>query len=140
MEKIFERQRGGTREKANYRKVVNEDALCAVLRNHGFEVLYGEELSLSEQIDIFSSAATLLGVHGAGLMNAIFMHSGSKVIELRKNENGPTNVGYWHLADSLNHSFYYYNGIPDSDKPLVGKGCNLTIPIKDFQDKILNKM
>ena len=65
------------------------------------------------------------------------MQPGSNVIELRRKENGPSNVGYWHLADSLDHNYYYYNGIPDSDKPLVGQGCNLTIPMADFEKKIV---
>lgn len=126
-----------SRQKASYRKILNEEALFTVLKKHGFEMLHAEGLTLSDQIDIFSSAENLISIHGAGLTNCFFMHPVSKVVELRRREGGGTNVGYWHLADSLGHRFYYYNGITDSDQPLVGRGCNLTIPPSDFEQKIL---
>ena len=129
-----------SRSKAAVRKILNEVMLVPVLKLYGFEVLHAEDLSLSEQIDIFSSADTIAGIHGAGLTNCIFMQPDSNIIELRRKENGPTNVGYWHLADSLSQKYYYYNGVPDSNKPLVGRGCNLTIALDDFEDKILKKL
>ena len=135
------RKRGRTRiyvsrENADFRKVLNEKEVFNFLQNYGFETLRGEEFSLSEQIDIFSKCDTLLGIHGAGLTNCFFMFPKSKVIELRRKE-AATNNGYWHLADSLKHDYYYYNGIPDSDKSIIGRGCNLTIPIDDFHRKIM---
>lgn len=126
-----------SRHKASYRKVLNEDALFVLLREYGFEMLHAEGLTLSDQISIFSSAEKLISIHGAGLTNCIFMHPVSKVVELRRREGGGGNVGYWHLADSLGHQFYYYNGITDSDQPLVGRGCNLTVPLADFEQQIL---
>lgn len=123
-----------SREKAGFRKILNEKEIIEVLKANGFEILHGEELSLSEQIEIFSSCKTLLGIHGAGLANCLFMPPESNVVELRKNE---INVGYWFLADSLNHNYYYYNGTPDSERSVIGRGCNLTIPIDDFEKKIL---
>jgi len=126
-----------SRDKATVRKIVNENELSIVIKKYGFEKILAEEMNLKEQIDIFSSCETLMSIHGAGLANCIFMPRGSKVIELRKKEYGPFNVGYWHLADAIGHEYYYFNGIPDSDKPLVGKGCNLTIRISDFEEKIL---
>ncbi|MBI5857855.1 MAG: glycosyltransferase family 61 protein [Sphingobacteriales bacterium] len=128
-----------TRNKAIYRRVVNEDEFCKRLKDYDFEIYIGEDHSLKEQAQIFSTAKTLIGVHGAGLANCIFMHPGGNVIELRKKENGPSNVGFWHLADSLGHRYYYFNGIPDSAKPLVGRGCNLTIPVNEFDESILKK-
>jgi capsular polysaccharide biosynthesis protein len=129
-----------SRQKAKYRKVVNEEKLCKMLEEHGFEIICGENFSLAQQADIFSSAGTLLGLHGAGLANCIFMHPGSNVIEIRRKENGPHNVGYWHLADSLDQRYYYFNGTPDSDKPLVGQGCNLTVSLNEFEQSVLTKI
>lgn len=127
-----------SRQKAAFRKIVNGNEFETMLKGYGFEVLYGEDLTFEDEVNIFSSSSTLVGLHGAGLTNCIFMNGGGKVIELRKKENGPKNVGYWHLADSLDHKFYYYNGIPDSNESLVGKGCNISIPISDFEKKILH--
>lgn len=128
-----------SREKAKFRKVLNEKELFDVLKNYGFEVVHGEKFSLTEQIEMFSACETLLGIHGAGLTNCIFMKQGSKVIELRRKETAINN-GYWQLADSLDHKYYYYNGIPDSEKSIIGQGCNLTIQINDFEEKILKNL
>ncbi len=129
-----------SRNKAAYRKILNEHEVVALLQDHGFHVYVGEDHSLRDQITVFSSADVLLGVHGAGLTNCIFMHPGSSVVELRKKENGPSNVGYWHLADSLEHKFYYYNGTPDSPLPLVGRGCNLSVDPVVLQRTVLDKL
>jgi capsular polysaccharide biosynthesis protein len=123
-----------SRAKARVRKVLNEQELIPLLKDHGFELLYGEDFSLGEQIEIFAKCSTLMGIHGAGLTNCIFMKPGGNVIELRKRER---NYGYWHLAGSLGHKYYYYDGMPDSDASLIGHGCNLTIPPQDFESEIL---
>jgi len=129
-----------SRSEAKVRKVVNESALTDLLKAYGFEIVHSEKLSLEDQITIYSSCNTLCSIHGAGLTNSLFMPQGTNVIELRKKENGPFNVGYWHLADATGHKYYYYNGTPDSDKPLVGQGCNLTIGIADFEKKLLQRL
>lgn len=128
-----------SRAQARFRKILNEKELMNILQGYGFEMYHAEDVSLSGQVAVFCSCNTLLGIHGAGLTNCIFMQPGSKVIELRRKENGPSNVGYWHLADSLDHHYYYYNGVPDSGKPLVGRGCNLTIPVEDFSHNIIDE-
>lgn len=45
-----------------------------------------------------------------------------------------------HLTDSLGHKYYYYNGIPDSEKTIIGNGCNLTIPVRHFENEILKQI
>jgi capsular polysaccharide biosynthesis protein len=123
-----------SREKARIRKVLNEKELTALLKDHGFEVLFGEDHSLAEQIEIFARCSTLMGIHGAGLTNSIFMKPGGNIIELRKREK---NYAYWHLAGSIGHRYNYYHGKPDSEASLIGQGSNLTIPIDDLYKKIL---
>jgi len=123
-----------SRKRADFRKVLNEPELTERLASYDFEVLYPEDLSLADQIEAFSQCGTLIGIHGAGLTNSLFMPPGGKVVELRKRE---PNFGYWHLAGSVGHKYYYYHGVPDSDLSLIGRGCNLTIPIDDFEEEIL---
>jgi hypothetical protein len=62
------------------------------------------------------------------------------VVELRKKENRSSNVAYWHLADCLGHKYYYFNGIPDNDRPLVGHGCNLNIDLAGFENFVLKNI
>lgn len=129
-----------SRKKAQYRKVVNEPELEALLVSQGFDIIVAEDFSFADQVRIFSEANVLASIHGAGLANALFMPAGSKVVELRRKENGTTNVGFWHLADALDQSFYYFNGRPDSEQPLVGKGCNLFISTSDFEKQVIQRL
>ena len=118
------------------RKVLNDNELIALLRRYGFDIFTGEGVTLREQIELFSRCKTVIGIHGAGLANCLFMHPGT-VVELKKRE---PNHGYWHLAAALDHRYYYYNGVPDSNESLIGSGCNLTIPVDDFEQKILREI
>lgn len=129
-----------SREKAAYRKIINESEFTGLLKQNGFDVFIGEDFTLRQQAHLFSQAHTLLGIHGAGLANAIFQHPGSNLVEIRRKENGPSNVGYWHIADALRHRFYYFNGEPDSPLPLVGRGCSLKIDLQAFERKVLQKL
>lgn len=129
-----------SRRKAAFRKILNEDDLTTLMTTYGFEVISAEDFSFAEQINLFSKANMLVGIHGAGLSNALLMPQNSTIVELRKHEGKTSNVAYWHLATALNHSYYYFNGTPDSSLPLVGRGCNLTIDIKTFEHKLLSKI
>jgi hypothetical protein len=64
------------------RRVANLDALRPVLRKHGLEEVSTERMSFDEQVGLFAGASLLVGPHGAGLSNAIFMPAGSTLVEL----------------------------------------------------------
>lgn len=126
-----------SRVRANFRKVLNESEFTHLLSSYGFETIHSEALSLTDQIEIFSRSNTIIGLHGAGLTNSLFMPPGGSVVELRKREK---NYAYWHLADALGHKYFYYHGTPDSEMSLIGRGCNLTIDLKEFEDRLLRPL
>jgi hypothetical protein len=123
-----------SRANARFRKVLNEVELEDLLVANGFDIIQPDDWTLAEQVAAFSSCDTLVGIHGAGLTNCLFMPPGGTLVELRKRE---PNYGYWHLAESVGHRYFYYHGMPDSELSLIGRGCNLTIPVKDFEQTIL---
>lgn len=62
-----------------------------------------EEMTTIDQIQIFSDAKMIIGVHGAGLSNMVFMPKKSKVLELF-----PSTVIKWHfgiLAKICEHEY-----------------------------------
>lgn len=127
-----------SRRAANYRKVLNEDKVISLVKEHGFEVIEFESFSIKNQIEISAKSSTMISIHGAGLTNSIFMPRGSNIVEFRRNEIYH-NQCYWHLADAIGHKYYYMFGIPDRNDVIEGVGCNLTIPIDPF-NIILNKI
>jgi capsular polysaccharide biosynthesis protein len=57
------------------RRVVNERAVLRILGPLELELVYPEELSFREQVDLFSATKLMIGPHGAGFSNAIFSPS-----------------------------------------------------------------
>lgn len=75
-EKIYISRLQDSRSPANEREVID----LAV--RHGYTPVAAGELSLLEQIRLFSTSKKILGVHGAGLTNSVWMSSGAEVVEI----------------------------------------------------------
>ena len=72
-----ERSPGGSRvfisrEDATIRQVTNADEILPVLDKYGFETHVLTELSVAEQIALFSDADIVVAPHGAGLTNLVY--------------------------------------------------------------------
>jgi Glycosyltransferase 61 len=72
-----------SRQGASRSRILNEDQFTAIIEAHGFVTVVAEELSVQQQIELFAEAEAVLGVHGAGLTNAVFSPSGALLIELQ---------------------------------------------------------
>ena len=68
-----------SRNRSSRRRISNEAELLQALDRYEFDVVYLEELSVSEQISVFKNAAVIVAPHGAGLSNAIFCDQASIV-------------------------------------------------------------
>lgn len=77
-----------TRRSARFRKIVNEFEVILVLQKYGFEVIEMENVSFDDKIKMMNETSHLVSLYGAGLMNSLFMHAGTRVVELRKNTLG----------------------------------------------------
>jgi capsular polysaccharide biosynthesis protein len=56
---------------------------------------------------LFSSASHLISVHGAGLTNMLFMHTNTRVMEIRRRDD-LLNYCYFFMAHSLGLKYYYF--------------------------------
>jgi len=95
--------RGTTR---NTRRLVDEDALLALLRPLGFSVFDPGAVSVQDQIDHFAAAEVVVAPHGAGLANLNFSPEGVRVLELFAPRY--LNPGYWAITDNIADSVYRY--------------------------------
>lgn len=99
-----------SRKKAARRKLTNEAEAETLLAGFGFHPLTVEDFSFFEQVKILSSVTHLIGMHGAGLTNMLFMPQGGKVLELHRELHSKNDLHsdvYWKLADALGHDYYY---------------------------------
>jgi capsular polysaccharide biosynthesis protein len=64
------------------RRIPNESALIAALRERGFEIVRPEDRHLTRQIALFQAADMVVGQLGAGLANIAFCRPGAVVYEI----------------------------------------------------------
>jgi len=67
------------------RKIINEIELFDMLKEHNFNIVKCENLTVSEQIRLFSTAKLVVAAHGAGVTNIIYSNR-PIVIELIPND------------------------------------------------------
>lgn len=99
-----------SRKLAPKRRIQNEHEVEAVLKKYDFTIVYCEQYSFAEQVSLFSQAAFLVSIHGAGLTNMVFMPKGSCILELHKrmtNSKDHHSLVYWRLASALEHDYYH---------------------------------
>jgi hypothetical protein len=104
-----------SRRDATKRRVANEDALFTALAAFGFEVIVPGALTFAEQVATFSSAEIVVGPHGAGLANALFMPPGSAMLELHHVNFG--RPWYRRLAETLRLRYHGLACDPDPASP-----------------------
>jgi tetratricopeptide (TPR) repeat protein/capsular polysaccharide biosynthesis protein len=105
-----------SREKAKYRRVLNEGEVQEILGQHGFVTVSPESMSLEEQIAMFAAAKIIIAPHGSGLTNIIFCQPGTKVIELISPHY--LRYYYWGISQQLGLEHYYLPGEAFSCYPL----------------------
>lgn len=104
-----------SRKKAGKRMVLNENEVIALVERYGYAVLMLEDLSVSDQVNIFSRATSVLSIHGAGLTNIAYMKGGSNVIEIRHQEDNHMLNCFFTLAHTFGHHYYYSFGYNKGD-------------------------
>lgn len=63
-----------TRDRARGRYIENEEELIKMLEKYDFECVDADQLTIEQQIRIFSETAFVVGIHGAGLTNMMFRY------------------------------------------------------------------
>jgi len=99
-----------SRKFAGRRKNINEDEILAILFKHGFTVFYPEKYCFLEQVAVFRQVQYLVGEHGSGLTNMLFMDKGTSILELHKNKTNELNHPsflFWYMAEALGINYYH---------------------------------
>jgi capsular polysaccharide biosynthesis protein len=117
------------------RMITNESDLWDLLKQYGFIKVELETLSVAEQARLFSTAAVIVGAHGAGLANLTFCRPDTKVIEIFS----PTYKTplYWVISSlgKLNHTYFIgqYGGVAPAQENRGWAGLdNITINLRRF--------
>jgi len=68
------------------RSATNESDIESVLKDHGVDPISLQDFSFVDQLQIVNNNDEIIGLHGAGMTNLIFMARGSRVTEITSGE------------------------------------------------------
>jgi hypothetical protein len=88
------------------RGIINFNEVEQILQQFQIEAVDFEKISWNEQVAMMQSTSFLMGVHGAGLTNMLFMPKGSIIWEWRLQSDTHNNC-YFSLAAAMEHKYYY---------------------------------
>jgi hypothetical protein len=108
-----------SRKYANKRKIINENHIIEFMKSRGFKIIYAEKLSFFEQVLLFSDAEIIVGLHGAGLVNMLFMAKGSYLVELRRHGDARNNC-FFTMASDLELNYFYLLAEPEGSNYHTG--------------------
>lgn len=113
MEKVYVSRRRLSLKKLT-RVIANEVLVEKLFKQAGFTVVYPEELSFPEQLDLFKRVSVLAGFSGSALHNSLFMCCGAKLIELGDPRHGGERAPTQKLCDLI-------SGVYHVLVPFIGK-------------------
>jgi capsular polysaccharide biosynthesis protein len=96
-----------SRQKSKRRRISNFDEVMKALGPLGFESYQLEDLSIGEEISLFSQANIIVGVHGAGLATSIYSKNAT-LIEIFPYDVIATT--YYILANEMGLEYAYLTG------------------------------
>jgi len=94
-----------SREKASYRRIVNEQDVIGCLEKFGFRTVKLETMSVAEQAACMEAAKVVVAPHGGGLTNLVFCTPGTKVIEIFPPIYTPN--CFWTICNLCDLEHYY---------------------------------
>ena len=121
-----------SRQKAKRRRLLNEEQFIDKLKQYGFEVHCFEDYTFQQQLTLMNESIVVIGLHGAGLTNMLFMQAGTSVIELRKEDDTHNNC-YFSLASALEIKYYYFKCEADD---MITQNANFKIPESEVNNLI----
>jgi capsular polysaccharide biosynthesis protein len=98
------------RRNSSTRRFINQDEVEQVFRARGFEIVVPENLSVQQQIEMFSRAKVIAGPTGAAIANMVFASPGCRMLVLAAfNRHWPFH--YWlNMAHAAGHRLQYLFG------------------------------
>ena len=101
-----------------------------ILENFGFEIFFGEDLSVSETIGLFAEAEFVIGPMGSNMGNLLFSNPGTKVIETYSRHD--VNVYTWSFGQFIPLDFAYLLGDPIVEAHVHPHNYDYTIKTEDL--------
>ena len=116
------------RKNTSYRNIFNEWDVSQKFKKNGFQIIDLNNLEIWNQIELFSSAKTIVSATGSGLTNIVFCAPGTKVFEIspiyKFDYENVFKFRYKDICDELNLKHYSFEAdsmVLDENKLKIDK-------------------
>ncbi|MCJ2044846.1 glycosyltransferase family 61 protein [Methylobacterium sp. J-078] len=109
--RVFVSREGLASTRSGYRRMVNAEEVIHAVEQLKFKIIRPEEISISEQISIFSSSQIVVGQSGAGMFNVVFCRPGTIIVDIESEPNWIH--AHMCLFSSLNLRYVVFEGVAD---------------------------
>ncbi len=123
-----------TRNSSAFRRVLNEQDLHPILKNHGFENVDPGTLSLRDQAALFQDAEVIVSPHSSAMTNLVFCQPGIAVLELFPADY--FDVSFWTAASQAKLRYHPLLGERAGAVPhtlIEGRRQDIIIPEATFR-------
>jgi capsular polysaccharide biosynthesis protein len=120
------------RETDKVRKLINQNNIIELLTEYNFTPVKLEELTITEQINIFRNVTCVVGVQGAGLSNIIYMPKNSLIINLINKQHH--DICFFNLANALDHRIIMQQCKTDGETNLHPQHYNMNADITELKN------
>ncbi|WP_186500871.1 DUF563 domain-containing protein [Synechococcus sp. A15-60] len=137
-----------SRDDAEYRKVLNEEELQRLLKQLNFETIKASNLTIFEQISLFSNARIVVGAHSAGLINCLYSKHNLSLIELHHPDYCHHGSGLTMAQMACYCKFNYYpikckspvrsDDLTDHYKKDIVRTADIEAPLDLIQQTLMN--
>jgi len=123
------------REDGNYnsRLLANNIEIKNLLRSYQYKIINLSNFSFKDQISIFNSADSVIGLHGAGFANLVFCRPNTDVVEIKVKSTGDM---YKNIAKNNNLKYAHINGFDKENTSNIQDGI-INIELDELKKKLL---
>jgi len=120
-----------SRGAADIRRITNEEEVKNLMVDHGFVPVQLESMPWRSQVALMKKSRLLVGAHGSGLANMVFMQEGSGVVELMSGSY--VNALYWQLAGRVGLKYNCLVDTSDADVSELQTGRDIYVDVNDLE-------
>lgn len=122
------------------RKCENEDSLVDLLKSHGYEEVFTENLSTIDKILLFNNAESIVGAIGGGIANVLFSNPSCKLITLVSPTFLDVNYRFMYSLNKVNVIYFTdtsHTELGEFKKYMRVQSDNIIGEIEDINDNEL---
>lgn len=116
------------------RRIVNEDALTAMLKKYDIQIIEDRPRTVTEQVAIYRNASFIIGPHGGSFTNILWCRPGTHLVELFSSNYVPDFFLYMAQQLDLRYSAYYFG--PESENRFSQLEEDILVSVPDLERRL----